>query len=183
MVFRSALVSILFACLAALAPLSLSAQSANPSTSAVASQDATNTTAHATDAPSSGEKADLASGTAHLRVYRARRVVGSALAPSILVDGKQIVRVGNGRRCTIKLSPGTHSIGSDDKSSSISLDAKSGQEYFVRVDEEPGMWKGHGKLTLIAGEQGSPEYKLQKPVEEDRKVEKEMIEDDTDTKH
>jgi hypothetical protein len=30
-------------------------------------------------------------------------------------------------------------------------------------------------------EQGSPEYKLQKPVEEDRKVAKELIEEDKDT--
>ena len=30
-------------------------------------------------------------------------------------------------------------------------------------------------------EQGGPEYKLQKPIEEDRKVAKELIEPDTDT--
>ena len=166
--FRAARLAILSTSLAVFAPSHLRAQVANSSTAPTAAT------------PDSTEKAVMAAGPAYLRVYRARRVVGSALAPSIVVDGKQIVRVGNGRRATIKLSPGSHSIGSDDKSSSISLEAKSGQEYFVRVDEEPGMWKGHGKLTLLAAEQGSAEYKLQKPVEEDRKVAKEMIEDDTD---
>jgi hypothetical protein len=115
---------------------------------------------------------------AHLRVYRQRRYMGSALAPSIYVDDRQVTRVGNGRRCTIKLSPGPHSIRSDDKSSAISLDVKGGQEYFVRVDEETGFWKGHGKLTMLAPEQGGAEYKLQKPVEEERKIAKEMLEDD-----
>jgi hypothetical protein len=119
-------------------------------------------------------------GIALLRVYRQRRYAGSGLAPSIFVDDKQVARIGNGRRCTIKLSPGSHTIRSDDKSSAITLDAKAGQEYYVRVDEETGFWKGHGKLTMILAEQGSAEYKLQKPVEEDRKFAKEMIEVDTE---
>ena len=116
---------------------------------------------------------------AHLHVYRARRFTGSALAPSIYVDGHQIVRLGNGRRCTIKLMPGMHIIKSDDKSSAISLDAKSGQDYFVRIDEESGFWKGHGKLTLLLPDQGNPEYQLQKPVESERKITPELIEDDS----
>jgi Protein of unknown function (DUF2846) len=115
---------------------------------------------------------------ARLRVYRARRYVGSALAPSIVVDGKQVARVGNGRRVTIKLAPGPHSIASDDKSSAISLEAKAGQDYYVRVDESTGFWKGHGKLTMLMPEQGSAEFKLQKPIEPDRKFAKEMIEEE-----
>ena len=121
---------------------------------------------------------DVNSGPAHLFVYRARRFVGSSLAPSIYVDDRQVVRVGNGRRCAIKLSPGTHNIRSDDKSSAISLEAKPGQQYFIRVDEEAGFWKGHGKLTLVASEQGAAEYKLQKAVEPDRKIATDLIEDD-----
>jgi hypothetical protein len=115
-----------------------------------------------------------------LYVYRHRRAVGSALAPSIYVDDKQVVRIGNGRRALIKLMPGPHSVRSDDKSSAITLDAKSGQDYYIRVDEAAGFWKGHGKLTLLMPEQGGPEYKLQKPVEEDRKFAKDMIENDTE---
>lgn len=115
---------------------------------------------------------------ARLHVYRQRRYAGSALAPTVVVDGKQVARVGNGRRVTIKLTAGPHTIASDDKSSAISVDAKPGQDYYVRVDEEMGFWKGHGKLTMLMPEQGSAEYKLQKPIEPDRKVAKEMIEDD-----
>lgn len=87
-----------------------------------------------------------------------------------------MVRIGNGRRASIKLTPGTHTVRSDDKSSAITIDAKAGQNYYVRVDEQAGFWKGHGKLTMLQPEQGGPEYKMQKPVEEDRKAAKEMIE-------
>ena len=113
--------------------------------------------------------------SACLRVYRARRYAGSALAPSIYVDDKQVARVGNGRHVTVRLTPASHTIRSDDKSSAISLDAKPGQDYYVRIDEEMGFWKGHGKLTLVLPEQGAAEYKLQKPIEEDRKINKELI--------
>jgi Protein of unknown function (DUF2846) len=119
-----------------------------------------------------------ASDSAYLRVYRQKRFTGSALAPSVYVDDKQIARVGNGRRFTMRLLPGSHTVRSDDKSSAITVDAKPGQEYYVRVEEATGFWKGHGKLTLVMPEQGSPEYKLQKPVEEDRKMAKELIEED-----
>lgn len=117
---------------------------------------------------------------ARLRVYRQRRYVGSALAPSIFVDEKQVARVGNGRRCSLKLTPGTHTIKSDDKSSAISIDAKAGQDYYIRVDEAAGFWKGHGKLTMLMPEQGSAEYKLQKPIEPDRRIAKDMLEEDVE---
>jgi len=125
--------------------------------------------------------AQPASDFAYLRVYRQKRYVGSALAPSIFVDDKQIARVGNGRRFTMRMLPGSHTVRSDDKSSAITLEVKPGQEYYVRVEEATGFWKGHGKLILVMPEQGGPEYKLQKPIEEDRKVAKELIEPDTDT--
>jgi len=127
----------------------------------------------------SGSVVGDGSDSAHLRVYRHHRYEGSTLAPSIYVDDKQVTRIGNGRRCSIRLSPGTHTVRSDDKSSAISIDAKAGQEYFIRVEEQTGFWKGHGKLVMVLPEQGKAEYKLEKPVEEDRKILKEMIEDDT----
>jgi len=141
-------------------------------------------TPQAPAAPAAAAPAPAAKTTgefAYLRVYRQRRYVGSALAPSIYLDDKQIARVGNGRRFSMRLLPGSHTVRSDDKSSAITVDAKAGQEYYVRVEEATGFWKGHGKLTLVMPEQGSPEYKLQKPVEEDRKVAKELIEEDTET--
>src|SRR3954471_24801206 len=112
--------------------------------------------AQSQDSKSAGTQASTTSATvdklavmpasqqlAHLRVYRQRRYAGSALAPSIYVDDKQVARVGNGRRISVKLSPGSHSIRSDDKSSAITLEVKSSQDYYIRIDEETGFWKGH----------------------------------------
>ena len=132
------------------------------------------------DQPKSADADSGSAQFAHLHIYRQRRYAGSALSPSIYVDEKQVARIGNGRRVTIKLAAGQHSVRSDDKSSAVNLDAKLGQDYYVRVDEEAGFMKGHGKLTMLLPEQGSAEYKLQKPVEEDRKIAKDQIEDESD---
>jgi hypothetical protein len=137
-------------------------------------QDATTEKAPAT------HSAPAAASVGLLHVYRQRRFVGSALAPSIYVDDQQVARVGNGRRFTAKLTPGTHGIRSDDKSSSVSLDVKPGQDYYIRIDEEAGAWKGHGKLTLLQSEQGKPEYALVKPVEPERRIAKDMLEEDSE---
>ena len=149
----------------------LLAQQQNPATASP--QPGQQLQAPATSASASPSQAD--SAIPCLRVYRQRRYSGSALAPSIYVDDKQIARVGNGRRVSIRLTPGPHTIRSDDKSSAVSVDAKTGQDYFIRIEEETGFWKGHGKLTLVLPEQGAAEYKLQKPVEENRKIAREMI--------
>src|SRR5947209_891553 len=99
---------------------------APPATQPAPAQTAQPVAASPADTPAA---ASTSTTTALLRVYRQRRYVGSALAPSIFVDDKQVARVGNGRRVTIRLTPGTHSVRSDDKSSMITLDAKAGQEY------------------------------------------------------
>jgi hypothetical protein len=130
--------------------------------------------------PAAASPASAATEFAILHVYRQKRYAGSGLAPSIYVDDRQIARVGNGRHVCIRLTPASHQIRSDDKSSAISLDVKASQEYFIRIDEETGFWKGHGRLTLVLPEQGSAEYKLQKPIEEDRKIFKELILEESD---
>lgn len=118
---------------------------------------------------------------AHVRIYRPRQGPGTGFNPSIFVDGKEVARLPNNSRFSVRVSPGSHIIKSDDKSSMISIDAKGGQEFFISVQELPGgFFKGRGKLTLVMAEQGRPEYKLAKPLDEERKIEKGMIEDDAD---
>jgi Protein of unknown function (DUF2846) len=148
-----------------------------PKTGALKPVEQSATTENATDTPLAPAGASV--GLVH--VYRQRRFVGSALAPSIFVDDQQVARVGNGRRFTARLMPGMHGIRSDDKSSSISLDVKPGQDYYIRIDEEPGAWKGHGKLTLLQSEQGKPEYALVKPIEPERRLAKDMLEEESET--
>src|SRR5229473_7383472 len=149
-----------------------------PDSVIVAMVDPSNKTAGTAEAPKS---AASSSDSAHVRVYRPRLLPGSGFNPSIFVDDKEVFRLPNARRCSVRISPGPHTISSDDKSSRIQVDAKAGQEFFISVQELPGGFlKGRGKLTLVANEQGKPEYQLAKPLDDDKKVAKDMIEEDAD---
>jgi hypothetical protein len=122
------------------------------------------------------------SNFAHVLIYRPHLVPGGGFYPSISIDDKPIVRISNGKRCSVKVSVGHHEIKSDDKTSMISIDAKGGQDYYISVQEVPGTFpKGKGKLTLVAPEQGRGEYQLTGPVQDERKIAKDIIEPDTDT--
>jgi hypothetical protein len=95
-------------------------------------------------------------------VYRYKQFVGSALAPSVYCDETELARMENGRYFTVKLDPGKHAFRSNDKQSGLELDAKAGQEYFVRVEIVAGAMKGHGRVVLMSAEQGSYEMKSSK---------------------
>ncbi len=147
-----------------------------PDSVIVAMVDPSNKTAGSAGGPKS---AASSSDSAHVRVYRPRLLPGSGFNPSIFVDDKEVFRLVNARRCSVRISAGPHTISSDDKSSRIQVDAKSGQEFYISVQELPGgFFKGRGKLTLVANEQGKPEYQLEKPLDDDKKVARDMIEED-----
>jgi hypothetical protein len=109
--------------------------------------------------PSSGARATL-------YVYRHRRYEGGALKPSVYVDDRELARMGNGNYFVARLNPGPHTIRSNDKSSGVEVKMKPGEEYYIRVDIQEGLWKGHGRLTLVLPEQGSYEVKQTKPLHE-----------------
>jgi hypothetical protein len=108
-------------------------------------------------AASGAQKAGQSSATVY--VYRYKQFVGAALEPSVYCDDAQLARMDNGRYFVVKLQPGKHMLHSNDKQAGLELDAKPGQEYFVRVEIAAGMMKGHGRLVLMAAEQGK--YELQ----------------------
>ena len=95
-------------------------------------------------------KTDAKASKATVYVYRYKQFVGSALSPSVWCDETELARMENGRYFTVTLDPGKHNFSSNDKQSGIELDAKAGQEYFVRVEIATGMMKGHGRLLLVA---------------------------------
>jgi hypothetical protein len=122
------------------------------------------------------ETSQVAPSVARLRVYRPPKYQGSFLYPSIYVDGNQVARVGDGRHVTILLTPGSHTIKSDDNGSAFTLDAVAGQEYFAPVEEVQGMMKGKGKVRLVPSEAGELGYNQQRPIEENRVVAPDMVE-------
>src|SRR5205814_9786919 len=73
-----------------------------------------------------------------------------------------LARMDNGRYFTVEVEPGKHTFYSNDKQSGLELDVKPGEKYFVRVEIAAGMMKGHGRLILMAPEQGSYELKSKK---------------------
>jgi len=95
-------------------------------------------------------------------VYRYKQFVGSALEPSVYCDETQLARMDNGRYFAVAVEPGKHTFYSNDKQAGLALDVKPGEKYFVRVEIAAGMMKGHGRLILMAPEQGSYELKSRK---------------------
>ncbi len=101
-------------------------------------------------------------------IYRYKQFVGSALSPSVFCDDTELARMENGRFFAAKLSSGKHSFHSNDKQAGIDVDLKGGQDYYIRVEIAAGMMKGHGRMTLVAPEQGSYEIKKLKPLDTDK---------------
>lgn len=101
-------------------------------------------------------------------IYRYKQFVGSALAPSVFCDDIELARMTNGRFFAAKLAAGKHVFNSNDKQAGIDVDLKNGQDYYIRVELATGMMKGHGRLVLVAPEQGGYEIKKLKPLEADK---------------
>ena len=110
-------------------------------------------------------KAGAPADKARVYVYRYKQYAGKALRPSIYVEDRDVARIQNGRYVILSLPTGKHSFRSNDKQSEIDLDLKGGQDYYIRIDIAMGLWKGHGRLTLVQPEQGAGEMKQMKPAD------------------
>jgi len=113
-------------------------------------------------ATTAASAAEAKAAKATVYVYRYKQFVGSALEPSVYCDDVQLARMTNGRYFTVKVDPGKHTFNSNDKQSGIELDAKAGQEYFIRLEIATGFMKGHGRLIMMAPEQAGYELKSDK---------------------
>ncbi len=113
-----------------------------------------------------------------VNVYRYKQYLGKGLRPSIYCDEKDISRLQDGRYVVLLLTEGDHTFRSNDKQSQIGLNLKPGQQYYIRIDIAVGMWKGHGRLTLVQPEQGAAELKEMKPVDSGMIKDRELIAED-----
>ena len=118
----------------------------------VAAQDAASVAQHSAGKQSKGV----------IYIYRYKQFVGAALEPSVYCDETQLARMDNGRYFMVAVDPGKHTFHANDKQSGLELDVKAGEKYFVRVEIAAGVMKGHGRLVLMAPEQGSYELKSKK---------------------
>jgi hypothetical protein len=126
----------------------------------------------AQESTGTAQATDTSDTKATVYVYRYKQFAGSALTPSVYCDEAQLAKMENGRYFTVRLEPGKHVFHSNDKQSGIELDAKAGQQYFIRLEIAAGMMKGHGRLILTPTEQGG--YEMQssklKPLDADKVV-------------
>lgn len=98
-------------------------------------------------------------------VYRPREYMGGALRPTVVLNGKDLVNIGNGKVFVAGLAPGHHTFEMDDKKSGTTVDLKPGQDVYLKIEIVPGFWKGGGKMTQVTSSQGNYESTRLDPIE------------------
>ena len=126
-------------------------------------------TPKSTDGEEPAKQSEVAAGVARVYVYRASAFTGSALAPSVFCDGKELARLENGRYFVATLPPGKHQFETNDAGkSAVRIEVKSGEEYFVHLTLAAGMMKGHGRLTEVTKAQGIQDMRRLQSLDPDR---------------
>jgi hypothetical protein len=98
-------------------------------------------------------------------IYRPKSFIGMALRPTVMLDGKDLANITNGRYYKGRFAPGRYLFQMDDKKSGAGLDLVAGETYYFKVEIVPGFWKGGGKMTLMAKEQGDYEITQLAPID------------------
>ena len=108
------------------------------------------------------------SGKAALVVYRPRNYAGSLLSPSVEMDGKELVNISNGTAFVAAIPPGHHVFQIRNQESGTEVTLKPGDSIYLKVEIVPGIWKGNGKITQSAPEQGEFEAKRCEPIDREQ---------------
>jgi len=100
-------------------------------------------------------------------VYRPSKFVGSALKPSVYVDGSQIGRLENGRYVSLQLIPGKHNFESSmKKTAPLDVDVKPNETVYLEMVILPGNWRGGGRLIPVGEDDAKTALLKLKPSEE-----------------
>jgi hypothetical protein len=99
-------------------------------------------------------------GKATIHVYRARRVAGMALHPSIYCDGVELQRLHNGTFFTASLPSGKHMISAGRSEAGQFIDLEPGKQYFLRFGFKSWTTGLSGAqpaaLSLVSKEEAEP---------------------------
>ena len=128
--------------------------------------------------PATGEPAAPAAASdakPKIYFYRIKQFAGSALEPTVYCDEKELARMDNGRYFVVTLEPGKHTCRMGDKQTGFEIDMKPGEEYYAKISIEAGVFKGRGRLTLLAKEQGAFELKKVKLLGADKVKDKTLV--------
>lgn len=110
---------------------------------------------------------DPPSKTATIYVYRFRDAYAMLLKPSVFCDGKQLLRMRNGRFGKFEIPAGSHNLTSTYEGNGVSLDAKAGETYYLRVEmSKPAMFhNSRGQVSQVLEGQGKFEVGQLKPAD------------------
>jgi hypothetical protein len=86
--------------------------------------------------------------------FREGHFTGSALKPSIYLDGKEMDRLANGRWFSVHAEPGKHQLQSSAKNEPATvIETVAGETTYVQMVILTGNWRGGGRLMQVdAGE-------------------------------
>jgi len=98
-------------------------------------------------------------------VYRQGKYVGSALKPSVYVDGNQVARLGNGRYVSLQLAPGKHNFESNQKEAALEVDVKSKDTVYLEMVILNGKFRMVGRLIPVAPEDAKNALLKLKPID------------------
>jgi len=100
-------------------------------------------------------------------VYRPGKFTGSALKPSVYVDGNQVARLSNGRYFSVRLAPGKHTFESSmKKEAPLEVEVKSDETVYLEMVILPGTWRGGGRLIPVGQEDAKAALLKLKPLDE-----------------
>jgi hypothetical protein len=108
-------------------------------------------------------------------VYRIHAYVGAVLKPGVFLDDTKVADIENGTYLIAKVAPGPHRLRSTDKQrTEISVDAKPGEKYYVRVKVVTGL-PGKGRVISATAEEGEAEVRSLLPVDPSRIYEPKVV--------
>ena len=100
-------------------------------------------------------------GKATIIFFREGHMTGSALKPSVYVDGKEINRLANGRWFSVEVGPGKHNLDSSAKHEPATvIDLAPNETAYVEMVITMGTWRGGGRLITV--DPGEAEAKVRK---------------------
>jgi len=97
--------------------------------------------------------------------FRESHFTGSALKPSIYLDGKELERLSNGHWFSVHAEPGKHQLQSSAKNEPATvIETAAGQTIYVQMVILTGNWRGGGRLLQVDSEQAQKVIAKLKPL-------------------
>ena len=115
-----------------------------------------------------------AQDTGTVVLYMPSAIVARAYRPHIFLDGQPLLDLRNANVWKGQLAPGHHSLAASDHDvfsdkdknmSTVDLDVKAGETYYIQATLKMGFRKPNTTLTVVSAEEGARESQKQNPVD------------------